>query len=139
MTVKKCNLILSCVLLGLGGTIYILFRENTYIANFTEKFIYFDNVRSRLYFLNCNFLKYYFTDFTWAFSLCCGLFSFYPSKVSNVIKIGLVTFLLGTIWEIIQYIGIIKGTGDVLDLMMYLSASVIAVTINIIIILRRKT
>ncbi len=113
--------------LALGGVLYLLFRENTYITAFFEGNSLLQNMRMALGFLENEFLKFYFPDFLWAFSLCFGLCLIFDPQPQGIIVCSVIPFIYGVIWEVLQKQGIIKGTGDMADVIMYLAASSFAV------------
>ncbi len=121
------KLCLCTTSLFVGGMFYVLFRENTYVSDFIERFVNVDFIRVRMSFLENNFTKFYFSDFLWAFSLCCGLSAIFPKKE---LLSGIISFLCGTFWEFSQKVNVVDGTGDVCDIIMYLAACAIAVMIN---------
>lgn len=113
----------------IGSSAYVIFRDNTYLSLFISEIfsikIPWNNLDSPLY----GFVSYYLPDLLWALSLCCGLFAiFYPNRKMMFFS-AITTFLYGMIWEILQYYGFTSGTGDIYDVIMYLTACIIAVTI----------
>ncbi len=121
---KKRNIyIVLCILsLCIGGGLYVLFRPNTYVAEFVRGLLTFlSPVFSRLEAVNNDFLKYYFPDFLWAFSLNCGLNAIFNTKKSHLIN-SVIVFVLSALWEMSQYLGIVSGTGDFIDVAMYFVA-----------------
>ena len=81
---KRYFYILLCVIsLCIGGGLYIIFRPNTYVAEFARGlFPSASTIFSSLEEINCDFIKYYFPDLIWAFSLNCGLNAIFNSKKS---------------------------------------------------------
>ena len=138
MSKKVLNAGLSFFTILLGGTLYLLFRENTIISNRFETFCDLTSVRNLLSPFSNDIFKYYLPDFLWAFSLCCGLNVLYEKKVLRAIEAGIVTILFGCAWEILQYANIIFGTADIIDVILYLTASITSVMINILILRRKK-
>ena len=132
MTNRKIYCLLSIISLGLGTAIYICFRENSYIGIISGNFYIIDLVQNLTASLSWKFIQYYLPDFLWGFSLGCGLLAIYtPKKAGGFICSG-IAFASGCIWELLQYTDIINGTGDFLDILMYLSASAMCTTINIL-------
>ncbi len=129
MSNRKVNIILSIFTLFLGGVIYTLYREDTYISNIIETFIDLSFMRNVFNPFECDFIKYYLIDYLWALSLNSVLNSLFTTK-KEMLLICLLVFSLGSIWEILQFSNIISGTGDILDIFMYLAASITAVIIN---------
>ena len=132
---KKRNVyILLCIAsLCIGGGLYVIFRPNTYITDFVRSLL---PVSGALFLkaesINCDLVKYYLPDFIWAFSLNCGLNAIFNTKKSVFINGGVV-FGISALWELAQYVGITSGTGDLIDVAMYLAALVTVVIINALI------
>lgn len=110
----------NCIFSLLAGTlIYVFVGGNTYI----NKIIMLhpmpknDTVLGEL-------LRYYLVDALWAYALTFSL-----SVFINRICAGIIAFLFGLIWEICQKYSIIPGTFDIIDIIMYLTASMLAVLI----------
>lgn len=113
----------SVTALLLGLAIYLCFGENTYLNRLF-------NIRSLIDI--CSSLRYYIPDFLWAYSLAFMLTPFCGSVLSGVVSSG-----FGIIWEVMQMINVFNGTFDVVDIMMYITASSIAVLI-LLLFNRRK-
>lgn len=123
--------VLGFVSLIIGGLIYVLFRETTYVAVIADSIFSIDRLRDCLSLLNLGFTRYYLADFLWAFSLCCFLYSLYVPDFRKSVICSAVVFTLGMIWEILQAVNIISGTGDLIDILMYLMACITAIIINL--------
>ena len=132
MSTRKIYCILSLFSLTLGTCMYVLFRENSYIGTVAGNFHIIHNVRALIKPLSSSFLKFYFPDFLWGFSLCCGLLAIYiPAKKGCLICVG-TAISCGCTWELLQYLGLVRGTGDLHDMLMYLLAGVLCIIINIV-------
>ncbi len=125
--------VLLCILtLGIGGGLYIIFRPDTYVAEFVRGIApAVNDIYTKANTLNCDFLKYYLPDFLWAFSLNCGLNAIFNTKKSYLITACAVS-LLSIFWETAQYLGIVSGTGDFIDMAMYLFAVLLILIFEII-------
>ena len=134
MSKRKLNIILGILALILGFLLYVLFRENVYIAKCFDNFEIVVQIRRCLLPYTSGFLKYYLPDFLWGFSLCCGLQAIYNPGIKGTIVCGCAAFFCGGIWEWLQYRTVVNGTGDVLDIMFYFLACIS----NIIVNLRRE-
>lgn len=122
--------LLSVMSLSAGGLIYILFRPTTYIAKpFMKFFPFISDISGLLSLSNCTFLKYYFPDYLWAFSLFCCFNTVSTSKKSMLYRACAVV-LIGALWETLQYFHIISGTGDLIDVFMYLTAVLTVVLLD---------
>ena len=130
LSVNKKKIImfsLGILSLCLGTFIYILFREDTYIAKTVISLIDLSGIKHILYGLDNAFIKYYFPDFLWAFSLCCiVLVILTPKRKRSTIFSSSIIFFWGSLYEILQMMNIISGTGDIVDIMLYLLATLTA-------------
>lgn len=131
MSKRRINILLGTMTLVLGFLIYIFFRTNTHIARAFDKIDWIVYIRRQLPGCSNDFIKFYLPDFLWGFSLNCGLMAIYDPRVKGGILCGCIALVSGCIWEILQYIGIVSGTGDVIDIIMYLLASIIHIIINL--------
>ncbi len=130
MSNRGKNTIISIASLLLGGASYIVFRENTYVAEFFDVFSFVTPIRESLSIFSCDFTNYYLQDFLWGLSLSCGIIAIYKPDRKGIFLSAFTAFICGCIWELVQYIGVVKGTGDFLDVLMYLSASLMSVLVN---------
>ena len=118
-------------LLFLGGFLYLIFRENTYIADIFEDVLFVEKIRDFTKPFESDFLKYYFQDFLWAVSLNLELFAVSKPSFKHGVFCSIVTLIFGTLWETLQYLKIINGTGDICDILMYIFAVIFALLIFI--------
>lgn len=126
MKKTKINIFLSVLAISVGGFIYLVTRPDSYISIFIEYIIDTDNIRKTFCFLDREIIKNYIPDFLWSLGFTCALFAV-NKNTAQTIGISSVT---GIIWEAFQYLNIINGTGDIVDIIMYLTAVFIAVLIN---------
>ena len=117
---KVKYVVLGAVALLLGLVIYLLFRPNTYISRFILKFLPLD-LSEILTMINTPFFKFYMGDYLWAFSLSCWLRFIFNDRSKNALSVAIVA-IAGALYEMMQYFGIISGTGDILDCLLYLLA-----------------
>ena len=118
------------IALLLGGAIYIFLRPSTYIARLIPEYSWLKTLREQLQWQWLNFLRFYFADYLWAFSLCCGLhLLFQPKRIGSFLCAG-ITATYGAVLEFLQFFNIISGTGDVWDILMFILAGLTAVIIN---------
>lgn len=133
---NKRNIIVYCttglVSIIVGLVIYLLYRRETYIAQFILPKVFTDN---QFNFANRDFIKFYFVDYLWGFSLSCGLHAIINPMKSGTLICTFVVFICGLIYEIFQYTDIIKGTGDMVDILLYLLAGL---SVNIIFYLLKE-
>ena len=121
--------VLSVASLLLGGILYLLFRENTYISALLKDFTVLEEIRGNLRFIENDFIKYYFPDFLWSFSLAFGLLTIFDCNFRSIVICSEISFFCGLFWEIFQFLNIVSGTGDLFDIAMYLTAAVCVVVI----------
>ena len=112
----------------LGATIYLLFREGTYIHSFLS-FSAFAWAES--HFFGAYILRYYASDFLWTYSLCCALYAVVLPRRRGGIVLALCSGGLGIVWEILQWSDRVQGTGDMWDCLTYGLAAIVAIYINI--------
>ena len=132
MTKRRMYLFLCASSLFLGALLYIIFRENSYIGIAANHFAVISASRKIFAFLSCNFVKFYLPDFLWCFSLCCGLFAIYlpTNRIAFICTFSAVS--LGCIWELLQYVDFVSGTGDICDVLMYLLSGIVCTVINLL-------
>ena len=113
--------ILICLFsLTCGFLSYVFFRPDTYFHVCVKEIVNIPESNSDG--LVTYIFKYYFSDFAWAFSLTVSLSLIHSLKDSAVIS-----FLFGVIWEIMQKMKIVKGTFDVVDILVYFIAVIISI------------
>lgn len=121
--------------LTIGGIMYVLFRENSYVAQMFDGIWLVERAREVLSVPFMRFLSCYIPDYLWAYSLCCVLVVIAARDTKNTIWCMVVTMSVGTVWEILQFLNILGNTGDICDIIIYLVA---ALTVLLIFIKRRK-
>ena len=131
MTKRKCNILLACTALALGGFLYICFRSGTYIAVLVDSIIPIGHLQTAMLPLACPLLSYYIPDFLWAFSLCCMLIAVNTNNLQSVLLCAGFTLFFGIMWELLQHLHILSGTGDIWDVFIYLLAAVLSAIINL--------
>lgn len=125
------NLLLSAAAITLGGLLYLIFRDRSYVTVLLGNRDWLISVRHSMQPLSCEVVKYYIPDFLWAFSLACALRAVHGVGVQATVVCGMGAFLCGLIWELLQYAQIVSGTGDMLDVVMYLIAGLICILLNL--------
>ena len=110
----------------IGTSFYILCRQNSIVTVILQSFMPLNiSVLANNTFVKS--ISYYFPDFLWALGLCCGLFAIFDYHDKSAIICPIITFTYGLIWEILQHADKVSGTFDYLDILMYLTASLLAV------------
>jgi len=131
MSMRRKNFLLSVVALAVGGFIYILFRENSYIGQLFSGSDCVQNLRSVLQLMSCDLIKFYLPDFLWGLSLSCGLLAIRNGGDRSTFLCAGIAFACGFSWELLQLMEAVGGTGDCIDVLMYLLGSAFCVQINL--------
>ena len=116
------NLIFGILSLIFGFCIYLLFRENTYIAKLVSNEMLFEEMKIKLSFLDTRFLKFYMVDYLWAFSFACFINLIFGESRNSMFLRSAIVFLTGRVYEVLQFGNVIRGTGDIADVGLYLLA-----------------
>ena len=111
----KKRFILSLIFLIIGIIIYVLFRFNLIINNN----------------LFTSFIRNYIPDMCWALSFFFASINFTKNITSNYLIVNSIFVLLfGIIFELLQYFRVVKGTFDVIDIIVYFISIIIAALIE---------
>lgn len=129
MSKRSLNSLLCILSLLLGFVLYVILRPNTYISMVFDGDTV-DYLRNLLKPYSFGFFKYYFPDFLWGFALALGFVAIFEPRGRETIACVTCALVCGTAWESFQYLGIVSGTGDVWDIVMYLVSSIITFIIN---------
>ena len=109
------KIIFSILLLFFGIFIYYLFRENILIK---QNFI-------------LAFIRNYIPDILWTISFYCISTVFSKNIVKNyIVFTAIYVFSIGLFFELLQLKGIVKGTYDVFDIIIYIIAILVACLIE---------
>lgn len=127
MSNRMRNILFSLTALITGGILYILVRPNTYIGGMLE----IDKLRYWCSTYTIDLFKYYLPDFLWGVSLGCALIAIYVPARKGVIIGSSLSLLCGCVWELLQYLEVLSGTGDIHDVIMYILASTVCIIINL--------
>lgn len=130
MSRRVVNYLAGFLSLLLGFVLYLLFRENTYVSELFAWLPFIENVRQMTGGMECDFLRFYFPDYLWGLSLGCFLQGVFDGSGKGAQMCALAAFSCGVVWEIMQWIGIVKGTADMLDVLMYFLAGVTCLIFN---------
>ena len=128
MSKRWINGAISVVAIIVGCVIYVFLRSGTWIAKI------FDSIpvvmRGKVLFdgYPLKFLRYYFPDFLWGLSLATALYA--VNAQGNLYFSAVLAICCGGLWEMLQFFGVVSGTGDLLDLALYILAGISAYLIN---------
>ena len=122
----KTRILATCHMaaaLGIGCLLYLFLREGTYL----HQILHAQGIWSRTAFFGDRLFRYYLPDFLWGYALSMGLYALYPpqGKRSDLLP-ALTAAVVGGAYEIAQWCGWVRGTGDVVDGLLYLYAAVAA-------------
>ena len=138
---RKKNIIFGCVGFGsliIGLFIYLIFRENTYVAKFVSAMVNLKFLREVFLPFENDFIKYYLADYLWCLSLSCGLHIIFLPDMKKSIVLTIISFIFGIAYECLQKFNIINGTVDKIDIILYLLASLTVNLINFILIKKEE-
>lgn len=127
---KKLFLFANTIIpLLIGLSIYMFCYKNTYINiafdnffGFSLPYFYFDNAFH--HFITC-----WACDIMWAYSLTFALFFCFKNFSNSLVISGSLSVLFAVIIEFSQFIDLISGTFDILDIILEISAILLAVII----------
>ena len=131
MSKRKKNILFSLTALIVGCLLYVCLRKHTYIGSMVNGIGIVEKIREKYMLQVHNFYKFYLPDFLWGCSLGCGLIAIHDPGIKGVIICASFSFFCGLIWEILQYLKVLNGTGDIHDMIMYLLASAVCIIINL--------
>ena len=119
MRVRIRNGLLCIFSLLIGGIIYLLFRPTTILSEVIGSKRLLQQLRVWLQPISNAFVWYYVGDFLWMLALCCGGYTILLLNQKQERVWISAAVLLGVIWELMQWLGVVRGTGDWLDIFMY--------------------
>lgn len=122
--------VLGLAALLLGAVLYILFRPASFITVSIGAYSWLSQLRIWLQPFDCSLLRFYLPDMLWAFALSCGLQTILAPQKWGIVSCGVTAFVCGAIWELLQWLGAVRGTGDWLDILMYFLAALASIFVN---------
>lgn len=131
MTKRIRNVMIAVLALVAGGLIYILLRENTYIAQLFHHNKMISFLRQTIPIDKWMWISFYLPDFLWGLALTCALIAVFMPTPKGVVLCGVAAALCGLSWELLQVSQLVRGTGDWWDVMMYFLASTTGILINL--------
>jgi len=128
MNNKLGSILFITITLSIGVSTYILFRPPLYwfpkIDNWNTAIINISWLPSLL----SSFILYHLSDVMWALALTETL---YIIK-NNLLFAVLITFVLTLLFEVMQYFMIVRGTGDILDIIF------VSISLSIYYLIRKE-
>lgn len=131
MTKRIRNVMIAVLALVAGGLIYILLRENTYIAQLFHHNKMISFLRQTIPMDKWMWISFYLPDYLWGFALTCALIALFMPSRKGAVLCGVAAALCGLAWELLQVSQLVRGTGDWWDVMMYFVASTTGILINL--------
>lgn len=131
MSIRIKNIIICIISLFIGGLLYVIFRENTILGKAFDEIELIIDIRKIANRFPFKFHKIFLPDFLWELSLCCGLTAIGGQSNTNTLICCIIGFATGVLWETLQFTEIATGTGDIVDIVIYLLASSICLVINL--------
>lgn len=125
------NIVWSVAALLCGAMLYILLRPDSYVGKLFSNCRYVLDFQNSLRHISAGFLRYYLPDMLWALALGCCIQGVLVPKSAGVFVCSALPLLYGLLWELLQYRGVLMGTGDLLDVLMYFCGSLVSVIINL--------
>ena len=130
MTKRAVNIVVAILALVIGGFIYVVLREDSYVARIFQNIYPVTCLQRFLSTFRLMWLSYYLPDYLWGLSFVCSLIAlFLPSRKAIGCSVG-VMILCGSIWEMMQVWQVVNGTGDIWDVLMYFLAGATSILIN---------
>lgn len=124
MASRRRYIVLCTTCLFLGMCCYIFFRPDSLISVLFSKLSSFSihTIVTESIFLQC-----YAADFLWGLAFSFGLLAIHmPNSMKCRLLCCGIAVLSGCVWELLQHLKVVNGTGDLVDAVMYLSAGSIA-------------
>ena len=118
-----------CSVFGLiiGAVLYGLYRQDTHVGKFVGN-IFGISLPVDNGFSVC--AAYYLPDYLWMFSMACALFAVRLPNGKQTICLCCLAILVGVAWELMQMWGVISGTADIHDVILYSMAVITAAIIS---------
>ena len=131
MTKRVANAIIAGVSLALGGLLYAVLRETTYIGRLFYGSEFVAVLRNLVNVDKTYWAAVYLPDFLWALSLSCSLMVLFAPSLKGIYLCALTAVMCGLLWEVLQAVQIVSGTGDLVDVALFFLAGAMSVIINL--------
>lgn len=124
------NVMITVLALTVGGLMYVVLREKSYLANIFAGSPLLAFLRAVFSGNGWRMASCYLPDFLWSLALTCALIALFQPSKAGCSYCALVGMLCGLIWEVLQTLRIVSGTGDIWDILAYSSAATMGFFIN---------
>ena len=122
-----CTVNAICALFA-GAILYLLFRPNIVFLYWLHN----SAQLSQFSFTGDTVVRYFFPDYLWCYALCFSLFRLHLPATGKAVLISISAFVFGTVWEIMQWVNCVPGTGDILDCVAYGAGALTALCIYLL-------
>lgn len=126
MDLKKVALRRAASALLLGFLLYGLFRKGT-LLHYWFPFLA-AGALADVSFIGDTFFRYYAPDFLWGYALTMMLYVVFSPLKQGMLAVApfWIGFGVGTVYELLQFVSVFPGTGDIWDVFFYLCAALVA-------------
>lgn len=100
----------------IGGIVYVVFRRDTYLAEFVFEIIGLKQKEIILPAWLSFIVRNYISDFLWAYSLAFALSSLFQYKRRNAVIVFVICVVFALTIELLQNTRAFSGTFDVVDI-----------------------
>ena len=133
---KRCVLLVgSLSALVVGALDYGFFRQDTYVGKIVGRLLHIREMRDCFCY---GLLAWYLPDYLWMLALALAFFAVTAPRRRHLWMWAVGLTLYGGGWELTQYFGIVSGTADRLDSLLYMMAVCTAVMINLLLTRREQ-
>lgn len=126
-TKKILLIIISIILLFLGLCFYFVFNRSAYISQLLFSIIPSFSAEHSDGFI-VNLLRDYGADLLWSTAFVLLIQAILYLKRKNIWYL-MACSVLGILYELMQFVGIANGTGDIIDTFIYISGSAFGILI----------
>lgn len=130
MSKRRLNTYVSLLALFFGLVLYVVFRPKTYVARLFDEIAFVMELRVLAMPFSFELFRFYLPDYLWGLSFGCALTALFEPRGGEIVAYSAVAAVFGTVWELCQWFGAVDGTGDALDVIMYLIAGLTVFYIN---------
>ena len=131
MSKRWWNIIVGVTALFFGGGLYVFLRSGSYVAGLFDGVDWVVRLRLVLKPYAYGPVSYLLPDYLWGLSLSCSLVTICEPDAKGLFFCVALAFACGCIWEMVQFLGVVQGTCDILDVLMYFLASLSCVLLNL--------
>lgn len=124
---RKKYCLLSIVFLVLGISLYFMFNRNALVVRNVCSVLNIE-VENQIRFVGSDLISSFGADFLWSMSFTFMIQCILELK-NKKIWFLIFSSILGCLYEFLQYLGLVYGTADILDVVIYIVGTCISVII----------